>query len=187
VCRTYTISVELDISLVLTVRIVTRLPIALLQLPVAFANKMLRTMAILAFLLAASSLVSASFFIASSEHLLTSAAKQERWINASICPKMFLSIDFWSCLSWPVTSFVWYVLSPVLRKTSKCIHLHLHACRSISLSFLGVISLATISEPDPSSVGLKRSDVAPTLIMFLVVTVILVLSYRIFKFLWRKG
>jgi len=66
-------------------------------------------MAISAFLLAVSSLVSASVFIASKEHLLSSAVKRERWIDASICPKLFLSIDFWSCLSWPVTSFVWWV------------------------------------------------------------------------------
>ena len=84
-----------------------RLPIALLQLPVTFGNTTFRTMAILAFLLAASSLFSASFFIASKEHLLASVAKREKWIDASICPKLLLSIDFWSCLSWPVTSFVW--------------------------------------------------------------------------------
>jgi len=88
---------------------IIRLPIALLQLPVAFGNTMLRTMAISAFLLAVSSIVSASVFIASKEHLLSSAMKRERWIDASICPKLFLSIDFWSCLSWPVTSFVWWV------------------------------------------------------------------------------
>ena len=106
-CRTYD-QHWLYHTFYLTIWIV-RLPIALLQLPVAFGNTMLRTMAILAFLLAASSLISASFFIASKEHLLTSAAKRERWINASICPKLFPSIDFWLCLSWPVTSFVWWV------------------------------------------------------------------------------
>ena len=94
-------------SLVLTVHFLTRLPIALLQLPVVFGNATLRTMVILAFLLATSSLVSASFFVASKEHLLTSAVKRERWIDASICLKLFPSIDFWLCISWPVTSFVW--------------------------------------------------------------------------------
>ena len=63
------------------------------------------------------------------------------------------------------------------------IHLLLHACRSISLSLLSVILLAAISEPDPTSA--KSLGVAPTLIMFLVVTVIFIISYRIFRFLWR--
>jgi len=62
------------------------------------------------------------------------------------------------------------------------IHLLLHA-RSISLSLLSVILLTAISEPDPTSA--KSLGVAPTLITFLVVTVIFIISYRIFRFLWR--
>jgi len=106
----YVRSVSLfHLSEILTVPI-ARLPIALLQLPTAFGNTMLRTLVILAFLLATSSLVTASFFIASKE-LLTSAAKRKRWLDASMCPKLFHSIDFWLCLSWPVTSFVWWVIN----------------------------------------------------------------------------
>lgn len=92
---------------------------------------MLRTLVILAFLLAISSLVSASFFIASKERL-TSAGKREKWIDASICPKFFPSIDFWLCLSWPVTSFVWWVIMPWQRLWNvhwqdSDTHLFLHA------------------------------------------------------------
>jgi len=43
------------------------------------------------------------------------------------------------------------------------------------------------SEPDPPSIDAKSLGVAPTLIMFLVVTVIFVISYRMFRFLWRKN
>ena len=66
------------------------------------------------------------------------------------------------------------------------IHLLLHSCRSILLSLLTVISLATMGKPDPASVDAKN-DVPPTLITFLVVTVIFVISYRVFRFLWRKN
>ena len=55
------------------------------------------------------------------------------------------------------------------------------------MSFFAVISLATVSEPDPTSVDAKILDVVPILITFLVATLIFVISYRIFIFLWRKN
>jgi len=54
--------------------------------------------------------------------------------------------------------------------------------RSITLSLVAIISLATINQPDPTSVGVQNSDVAH-FVTILVVTLIFVISYRIFKFL----
>ena len=142
----------------LTLRIV-RLPIALLQLPVAFGNTTLRIIAISAFLLAASSLVSASVFIASKEHLLTSATKREKWIDASICPKLFLSIDFWSCLSWPITSFVWWVFLCYYADLEIFTYTSMHAGRSC-YHFLR-------SSPLPLSVNLIQHLLQPKLVFHL--------------------
>jgi len=85
---------------------IVRLPIALLQLSVVMGNTMLRTMAILAFLLAVSSMASACFLIAYKAQLY-SDSRSDRWIYASKCPRCLSSIDFWTRLSWPVTSFMW--------------------------------------------------------------------------------
>jgi len=103
------LSVHHILRIILIPTWILRLPIALLRLSVVMGNAILRTMSILAFLLAASSVATASILIASREQL-NSATKRDRWIDASTCPKLLSSIDFWTCLTFPITSFVWWVI-----------------------------------------------------------------------------
>jgi len=104
----YTVSITF-LWILLVPTWILRLPIALLRLSFVMENTILRTMAILALLLGASSIATASILIASKEQL-NSATKSDRWIDASRCPKLLSSIDFWTCLTWPITSFVWWVI-----------------------------------------------------------------------------
>ena len=138
---------------------ILRLPIALLRLSVVVGNTTLRTMAILALLLAASSIATASILIASKEQL-NSATKSDRWIDASRCPKLLSSIDFWTCLTWPITSFVWWVM--VMQLTYG--FMISGPCRSVLLSLLVIISLAVLVQLDIGRLGAAKSDVAPAII-----------------------
>ena len=99
-------SVSLYTLLLANLTQIFRLPIALLQLSVVMGNAIMRTMAILAFLLAVSSLAAASFLMAYKAQMY-SDSRRDRWLYASKCPRYLSSIDFWTRLSWPVTSFVW--------------------------------------------------------------------------------
>ncbi len=86
-----------------------RTTVALFLQPYIFDRIYLKLIVTVAFLLSAASGTSASILLAHKERL-RSVVKREAWVNASKYPKTFSSINFWTGMSWPLTTITWWVI-----------------------------------------------------------------------------
>jgi hypothetical protein len=91
-----------------------RTTVALFLHPYIFNRIYLKLIVTVAFLLSVASGTSASILLTHKKRL-RSVVKKEAWVNASKYPKTFSSIDFWTGMSWPLTTLTWWVIHTLRR------------------------------------------------------------------------
>ena len=143
-----TVSVNQSVLSSLTHRsMYCRTTVALFLHPYIFDRIYLKLIVTVAFLLSAASGTSASILLAHKERL-RSVVKREAWVNASKHPKTFSSINFWTDMSWPLTTLTWWVIRTLCQIGNReSDHL---TYRAAGLCLVAVLSLAWQSPVTPN-------------------------------------
>jgi len=155
-----------------------RITVALFLHPYIFNRIYLKLTVTIAFLLSAASGTSASILLAHKEHL-RSVVKREAWIKASKSPKTFSSINFWTGMSWPLTTLTWWVIHTLYQIRSR--ESERLTYRAAGLCLVAVLSLTWQTTPVVSCPMSKVDVIVVGVIATVTVMIAFGQSYRVFN------